>query len=130
MAVTAHARHYGAAWHSLLVEGDVDHVLARLERHEADGEARVPLRRHLRWDILAAGRDRDLQVPLAGLTRVDYGQEDDALNFPDRHETSEGSIRCCFSFLLCVCVCIWFLMLLRTSKVGWLADTASGYWSN
>lgn len=76
MAVAAHASHYRAAWHSLLVEGDVDHVLARLERHEADREARVTLRRHLRRYVLAASRYRDLQVSFAGLTRVDCGDNE------------------------------------------------------
>lgn len=79
MAVAAHASHYGAAWHSLLVEGDVDHVLARLERHEADREARVTLRRHLRRYVLAASRYRDLQVSFAGLTRVDCGDDETRL---------------------------------------------------
>lgn len=58
--------------HRHLVEVDVDHVVGRLQRDEADGEAGVALRVHLRRDVVAARADRDLQVALARLARVNY----------------------------------------------------------
>jgi len=47
-------------------------VVGRLQRDEADGEAGVALRVHLRRDVVAARADRDLQVALARLARVNY----------------------------------------------------------
>jgi len=75
MAVAAHPCHYRTARHGFLVEGNVDNVLARLERYETDGEPRVSLWRYLRWYVLAASRYRDLQISFTSLTRIDCRQE-------------------------------------------------------